>query len=102
MLVERAIGLKTLDREGNRALHREPFVLPEAWCAGAHEGYYDLHPVVREYAYAKLLQKVECHNRLVEYFRVQSNLNLHEETLMYIKKLRVLFPPKTIARIQNF
>lgn len=53
-------------------------------------GFYDLHPVVRQYAYARLLQKDVYHQRLAEYFQVQSGLGQYAKDLSALKKLRAL------------
>lgn len=53
-------------------------------------GFYDLHPAIRQYAYDRLLQKEACHQRLIEYFQMQSGLQRPPITSSVLKKLRVL------------
>jgi len=51
---------------------------------------YDLHPVVRQYAYARLPQREAVHARLVEYFQV-SGKGLFEVLPDAPRKIRALF-----------
>jgi tetratricopeptide (TPR) repeat protein len=51
---------------------------------------FDLHPVVRQYAYARLQHKQEIHATLAHYFQSASAIDLPEKRTEELKKIGVL------------
>jgi transcriptional regulator with XRE-family HTH domain len=54
-------------------------------------GRYDLHPIVRQYSYARLQRKEEVHTRLADYFQSMMTSDVSNEPIEKLKKIRVLF-----------
>jgi transcriptional regulator with XRE-family HTH domain/tetratricopeptide (TPR) repeat protein len=54
-------------------------------------GCYDLHPIVRQYAYDRLLQREEIHARLAQHFQSMSNGHTSEELTGPLRKIRLLY-----------
>jgi transcriptional regulator with XRE-family HTH domain/tetratricopeptide (TPR) repeat protein len=52
---------------------------------------YDLHPIVRQYAYDRLLQKEEIHARLAEHFQSMRKGHTSEELTGSLRKIRLLY-----------